>query len=436
MPTPTNNANDPWLPADPVPLTRAAVPIAVYRINGSSLEAMSSLRCVSITVREGPVPRSAVFRYAFDGLDTDSPQNFEQALSTAFTGPKVVNPGDRLAVRASKPDGSTEWIFDGYAFCFSGTLQGGQEGVSIGCLAREHRLWDSPIGGVLFRASDSVQSVADFITDGIIQFNPKGVPNASPSTADAGTGSFRYPSQMDPNKTGTDTNSIPYPQLFTLPMAVAHILFRFNSAQTYVNNPTRTTLDNLLVAREPITGTNYDPTNPSTYTKKDLQAPDTPMSDRSIPSAAYDLVKDYGFGMRFVLSDASGLPSTALEFFQKAAGTARHLYLQARGSTLDPAVTNIGMAEVSRDLTPVVNQWRVAGGLERYEASFILAPAFPSASTDGDTADHLKQWDTDEADPTAADGEKYREWILDEGADTHYANTSTTAVTATVASTR
>lgn len=432
---PSNNPIDPWLPGTTVPLTRDAVPITVYRITGSStLEEMDSLRCVSITWREGPVPRSATFRYAFDGLDTTSPQDFEQALSTAFTGAKVVNPGDRLAVQATMPDGTYQWIFDGHAYTFGGQLGHGEEVATVNCLGVEHRLWDKPIGGAFIRNANAPETVSDFSSDLVIQFNPKGRPNACPSTADAGTSPYTFPSQMDPNKTGEDAAMVAYPRYFDLPMAVGHLLYRFNSAMTWVKNPTRATLNSVLVAREPISGTAYDPTDPSTYTAKPIEASDIPLTDRALPASVHDLTASYGFGLRFPITDSSGLPSTAIEPFCKATQTPKPLYLQARTSTLDPAYSNVGMADLTRDLTPVVNQWQVRGGLLRWEASFVLAPIFASTATDGNSAASIQQWDSDEIDPTATNGEKYRVWVLDEGGDIHYLNLSTTAVTETATS--
>ncbi|OYV59360.1 MAG: hypothetical protein B7Z71_08270, partial [Acidocella sp. 21-58-7] len=131
-----NNPNDPWLPQDPVPLERNATPIQVWRLNTSSPELMGSLRCESILVKEGDNPSSCVIRYAFDGNDPASPQSFEQALSTAFTGAKVVNVGDWLAVSATQPDGTMQWIFSGYPFEFRLDLSADTEIVHICCLGQ------------------------------------------------------------------------------------------------------------------------------------------------------------------------------------------------------------------------------------------------------------------------------------------------------------
>src|SRR4051812_16675561 len=147
----TNNANDPWLPGDPVALNRFATPIAVYRVNGSSLEAMTSLRCLFIEEREGPTPATAAFRYAFDGVDPDSPQSVEEALDVSFTLPKIVKVGDQLAVRATMPDSTTQWIFNGIPIEFGCQLKGDVETVVISCVGMFHRAWDAAIDGSYMR---------------------------------------------------------------------------------------------------------------------------------------------------------------------------------------------------------------------------------------------------------------------------------------------
>ena len=256
------------------------------------------------------------------------------------------------------------------------------------------------------------------------------MPNASPSTADAGTGTFKYPTFLDPNKTGTDSASKAYPRMWTLPMAVAHLLYRYNpSPSGTVSNPTRSTLDTLLVSREPITGTPFDPTNPASYTARDIQVPDAPITGRSWPAVVHDLVKDCGFGMRVDLSaDVHGIPQQALTLFLKQASTPKPLYLPTRGTALDPARCNVASADMGRDLAPVVNQWTVQGALLRYEFTCLLAPGFPSASTDASGDSAIEAFSLNQADPTAAVSDKYRVWVLAEGGDTYYLNGSTTAI--------
>ena len=431
------NPNDPWLPPDPVPLGRQFTPIDVFRVvpgTPDTLEPMTSLRCLWIEEREGPIPASALFRYAFDGVDPDSPQSIEEALSTASTLTKLIEIGDRIAVRATMPDNTTQWIFDGIPMSWQFVLKNDTEMAIVSCVSRFFRSWDAPIGGAIMRNSDAPETVADVDTDIVAQFNPRGQFNACPSNAEAGISPYKYPTFLDPLKTGVDATSTAYPRNWTLPMAVAYLLFNYNLSGI-ISHPDRTELDDLLVSREPIPGTPWDPTNSGSYNAKDIMAPDTPITGRSWPACVHDLIKDNGFGMRVDLSaDADGNPVENLVLFLKQGAPPKPLYLPAYGSALDPAICNVGEAGMGRDLSQVVNQWSLRGAPLRYEFSCILAPSYASQATDSATDSAIMAFSLDVADPTASVSDKYRIWVLDEGGDGHFANGSTTLISNTATS--
>jgi hypothetical protein len=438
---------DPWLPDpdgdSPVPSARPAVPITVYRVeaDGTTLTELPNVRCLAVEEHEGPAPPTALFRYVFDGRDPGAPQTVEQALSTLYTRatlPRLVEINDNLGVRATRPDGENVWIFHGPALTFSAGLGRNSEVVQIAATGIAKRLWDNPVPGALMRATDKPETANDVQTDVVAQFNPRGVANATPSTGDAdGSTDFGYPTILDPAVTGTDANGNDYPRTFDLAMACAYLIYGNNKAQTYIKNLKRADLDALLVSRQPIDGVPFDPANPSTYTAGPIQAPDVPLTGKAWPALVHDLVKDSGFGTRFDLSsDSSGNPVTTFVIFLKQAATPKPLLLQERGSRFDPSQTNTQGCEVGRDLAPVVNRWKVQGSLKRYEASFVLAPGFPSSATDSASTAALAAFDKskDAATDTGANHDAYRLWLLDEAGETHYANHSTSAIDDTATS--
>lgn len=425
---------DPWIPSTTPPFNGAFSAVTVYRVSGRpnsiQLQAMPNVECLTVEEDEGAVPASAVFRYVFDGRNNQAPQSIEQALSTAVNLPLTVQVGDELAVKATKPDGSFEWLFDGFPLSWGCHVAEGMEVVSLNATGIAKRLWDTPIPGALMRNSDNPKTVSDVPTDLVAQFNPRGQANATPANADAnaggsGTSDSSYPTFLDPTVTTTDpgTNK-PYQRTWDIAMAARHLLF-VNNDGTFVTNPKGSDLDALLVSREP-SGPNYDPTDASTYTAKPIPAADTPLSGRNMPPTLLHLISDYGFGMSFPLSsDQSGNPTTALKLFLKQAGTAKSIYLPLRGSNFDPTSCNMAEGSFQRDLAGAVNQWTIEGALNRYELSAVLSPGFASNSADAGSLTNFSttsnQFDSHRND--------YRLWILDESGEGHYQNGSNTKST-------
>jgi hypothetical protein len=219
-------------------------------------------------------------------------------------------------------------------------------------------------------------------------------------------------------------------------MAVAYLLYATTATAAAPGRgqpEARSDLDALLVAREPIDGTPFDPTNASTYTAKPIAAKDDPLTGKVVPTLVHDQVADYGFGMSFpVTADGSGYPTTALKLFLKQAGAVKSVYLASRLTPLDAGANNVARAQLSRDLAGVVNQWAVDGAPDRYEVSVVLAPAFPSQASDSATAAALAAFDSSDPAFATSDGhDKYRTFVLDEDGSGHYANASTTHVTGT-----
>lgn len=419
---------DPWL-LDPAPLKTDATAVGVYRITGSAgsltYQALPNVEVVSVQQQAGPDPHSAVFRYDLDANLDGAPEDVTEALNTAFTGDLVVNPGDRIGVLVERPsDGQLFWWFDGSALFFGGDLGPGMAAGFHGT-GRGKRLWDTPVPGALWRSSSDPEnaSVPDVPTDMIAQFNPLGNGNASPSTGDRDAMTdFAYPVWLDPNlTTANDTDGIAYPRMWTLPMAVANLLYR-NNDQTFVANPRRSSLDGLLFAREPLDGPGppFDPANPATFTQVDIHAADVPLNNKGLAPLVQELIGPHNFDVRFDLSTrTNGEPQTTFSCYLKQGAAAKFLYLQD-GDQLDLGASNCPESEMVRDLKGTANVVTIEGGLIQYEASFVLAPAFPMAA--GDAANLDAYSTSDAAFATTAAYNAYRTFIFDEDASGHYAN--------------
>src|SRR3954471_18432685 len=103
----------------PVPLSRAPVPVGVYRYRpggSSKYEFLPNVKVLQIRYREGADPGVARFRYVFDAANPPTaPMFFQDVLSTDSDLPGVVGNDDRLVVLGSAPDGSARVLFDGFA---------------------------------------------------------------------------------------------------------------------------------------------------------------------------------------------------------------------------------------------------------------------------------------------------------------------------------
>lgn len=441
-PTPPTSNADPWLPSTAGP-GGAAIPAGVYRVNRSgagvvtSLEALGNVECVAITVRLGAHPGEAHFRYRWGSGISGAPGDAEQALSTlvaAGTGTPVIAEGDEVAVRMTRPDSTLVWFFNGPVVGFGlemeGDAAGGVEDVRFTALGIAHRCRDAVIPGQLMRKTTTPATAgADVATDIVAHFNPAGRPNCTASGANTGTAPNDYPVFLDPafQNGGTVIGGSGPQRFWTLANAARWLLASVNAAQKYVKNPTGTTLDGVLVARES-NGTGYDPNDVATYTPRPILVPDKPATGKDWPSVLEDLVGGRAIGMAWRLSsDGSGYPTTALDLFAMQSGPIKDLWLQARGSSFDPTLTNLGSARLARDLAGVANSWTVKGAPLLFEASWILAPGFPMAAGDKSAASLPTFVIGNAAYPSNSD--KYRLFVLDESGEGHYVAFSATALT-------
>jgi len=408
-----------------VPLARPSAPVGVYRYSPGGIGAYESLpnvRVLAIQYREGADPGAARFRYVFDGANPASlPNSFQDALSVDATMPGIVANDDRLVVLTFNPDGSPEVLFDGFAQVPQMGLAPDREMVTFLAFGVAIREWDTPIGGALMRDADAPTTVSDAETDLVTQFNPRGLPNATPDGADA-VDDFgnAYPTFLDPNLIRTPDLR----RLWTLPMAIRYLCYRHNPAQKFVNNPDGDLLDAILDGRGPGPGGGLLPEDPANHTSAPLVVPDNPATGKAWPTVVRDLLEPNGFGMAFRLgTDRDGNPSTTLDIFRQQDGSAstyKDLYLQPRGAALDPAQTNLAAAQLARDMSGVANAITVESELVRYEASFILAPGFPISPGDAVGYTALAAFDRNGGSFSQANHDKYRLYVFDETGEGHW----------------
>ena len=408
----------------PTSLSRAAAPVSVSRYNprGSpKYELLSNIRVLGIQNRDGGEPGVARFRYVFDPSNAPTdPVYFQDVMSTDSDLPGVVKNDDRLVVFTTNADGSPRALFDGFAQVPELNLSPTSETVTFLAYGVAIRAWDTPIGGALMRNADAPTTVADVATDVESHLNPEGDPNATPLGAEA-TDSFGNtdPTFLDPRIVRASEVRRPW----TLSMAARYLCFHENAAQAYVKNPDGTALDSLLDSRAPKSGVAFNPDDPSTYDSRPILVPDYPATGKAWPRVLADLLGPNGFGMAFRLdTDGNGDPYTTLDVFRCQDGvpsTYKDLYLQAYGSALDPGQTNLGEAHLARDIRGVANAFKVESGLIRYEASFVLAPGFPIASSDAADGNSLRAFDRN--DPLFAKNlDKYRLYVFDETGEGHW----------------
>ena len=271
---------------------------------------------------------------------------------------------------------------------------------------------------------------ADIDTDLVTYFNPQGRPNATPAGADVeDEAGNTYPIFLDP----LVVRDPDVRRMWTLPMAIRYLCFYENASQQYVTNPDGAAIDALLDSRSPDDGVNFNLADSTTYASEPIEVPDYPATGKVWPNVVEDLLRPNGFGMAFRLeTDGDGLPSTTLDLFRlqdSSPAVVKDLYLQPRGSTLDPAQTNIGAARLLRDMAGVANAYSVESQLVRYEASLVLAPGFPIAAADSASAASLAAFNLNDPAFSATNHDKYRLYVFDETGEGHWDWPSSSTVT-------
>ena len=421
--------DDPWLPAPDddgyIPAVRQGAPVAVYRYDGQGgYFELPNVHCTGIQFREGTDPGGAIFYYNLASPLDGAPHTIEQALGTQFSGPYVINPGDRLVVRAMRPDGIIENLFDGLVTSFGMDLSTETEEVVVQAIGIAWHAWDNPIPGALMRDADDPTQIDDTRTDLPAQFNAEGLPNCIPDGYLAGSQSgdddYRYPTFLDPLAIKTPDQRT----YWTLAKAARYILYTCNPipadpSQWFIRNPDGDYLTKLLDAAG----------NPANSGGRPTIVPDTPITGKDWPMTLYRLVTEVGVGMHFQLgSDDDGNPVTALAMFPQQGGEVKNLYLAPRGTDFAPALFNVASSSLHRDVAETVNQVTVTGALGRVETSLVLACGFPSQSSDAASPTALQAYLASNLRlaGTDTDWDKYRLYVFNETGDGYYDPGSTT----------
>ena len=423
--------NDPWiaLDGDGLPaISSNCLTFSCFRydpkyVGSLRYEFLPHVQFLGDAIQEGTDPGMASFRYIF-GMDT-GPQSFTQALDISYSGLGILNPGDRIIVRADRPDGVTgEIVWDGLVTAFDFEIGEDSEVVPFTSVGVARTLWDTPISGRLQRdANDpAVGEDREIALPGV--FNPAGYGNCTPDGHDH-EDSFlgdltSYPVFIDER-----VRSAEYPsRQWTLGSAACYLIWHHNPDEKFVTNPQSPYLKDLLANKIPKDGVPFDPDDDSTYVLKPLPLPVTPIDGRDWPTVLYDIIRKSGYGMAFQVGTApDGQPSTTLAVFAQQSGPIKDVWMQAEGEFLDPGLTNMFRAAIGRDVTNVVDRWEVRGAMERYEVDVVLDPLFPSDPGDliRSTPD-LERYSESHPDFYTTEGrsDKYRTYVADECGEGHY----------------
>lgn len=427
-----------WLAESDVPYGRPAIQIEAGFYDGGDFEPLDNVVCLSVTQSLGTDPGHCRLRYRFTTPPLEgAPSTFEEALGSQFTSPKTIEPADRILVRALRP-GDNAWvpIFDGFALSFELGMQANLEQVTILCVGVAMMAWSAPIGGAIMRQGDDPSIISDVRTSLFAHFNPRGLWNKIHGLyPDDGKWAGRviagrdgrYPTFLDADNPKPKPND---PEAWHLHSAIRYVCFTENADELWVRNPDGKDIDGTLVSREPIDGKAFNVDDPTTFVSLPLTVADQPITGKQWPLVVHQLISDKGFEMTWDLgvNDANPFEAiTELVLFDPRLGTPKDVMLQPRGSTLDPALSNLSAANVGRDLSSVVNEWDVQGELIEYEVSFVLKCGFPSVPGDAASASSLAAYSL--SNP-AMDPKAYRVWALNEiGQDAHYENGSNYPIT-------
>lgn len=420
---------DPWIPTDDRGRAlqgREATPVRVRRYDAEAGFGETLTEVVAVEVRDGlgPDPGVARLRYRFTGLA--APRDAFEAVSTATAGTQVIRTGDRVVIEACDPAGSWHPIFDGFAYGFELQAEGHGEAANVTCVGVASKCYNTPVGGAIYRPGPDYDDKDKYVTtDVVAHFNPRGEGNRLPDAFQPMGNASKYcPLFVDvgakmPDPDDPDTKHTP--STWGVHEAAAYILYTSND-QTFVANPLRADIDEHLQAHVPKTGQEFDPAQPGSYDVKPIAVADKPASGKAWPTLLHQVIGDKGFTFRWSLSaDTGGNPATAIELLRTDTLPSKSVYLQARGSDLDPLLSNMSRTAMVRDVTEAINTWTVEGELTEHEASFVLAAGFPCSPSDAADTTALDDFNTSKKDPREVDADKYRTFIFDEAGEGHWA---------------
>jgi len=186
-----------------------------------------------------------------------------------------------------------------------------------------------------------------------------------------------------------------FPVSWTLPRAVYYLCTFLNPSESYVANPTLQELNAVLPS--------------SIATLRDHEAP----YGEYLPEQLDRILAPYGFGWTV---DFIARGRRKIRVFARGAGPQRDLKMQAAGTEVDVAETNLEALALTSDVSSkAFNVVHLLGDHGVYEATFTLVPGwpknhddYPNTNPDQLTKNHAS-WGTT---PILAD--VWRKWVLNE----------------------
>lgn len=371
---------------------------------------LPNVRCLSVDAREGPDPPTARFQYVLDnqlGALLGWPRAFEDVWPIDAQGPYVVRNDDRLVVAMQDIDGSTQFLFDGFAQVPQVDVSPSGEAVSFTAVNVAIRAFDEPITGSLRRDSSADGSIddsgeSDIWTDLPARFNPADhtigsyggfLPNATNENFDTvledeedGGIPQPFPVFIDPfNPFGTITSVTPN-NYWTVGGAVRYILANYNRDQEFVKHPDLRLLEQALVDYSPADGKQVmNPDDPSSFKAAPVTIRDYDASNKPWPRVLAELLAYAGFYMRFDTGTGpDGLPETAVKFYRRdefAINPVKRVYLADGGSVVD-FPSNVTGIRLARDASEIVNALRVETGPRQVEVSIAILPLYQPTAGD------------------------------------------------------
>lgn len=429
----------------PIPLARPASTVRVVRYDRKKtsgfFKSLPNVVPLGVQIRDADSLPVARFRYQLiDDGDPRFPSHVEEVIGLDKTGRYIVAQDDRLCVIRDDADGGYTILFDGFAQVPQVDASDKGESATFEAIGVAIREWDTPIGGATFRnviANVDLLASGETTTERPTRFNPDGIGNAVPNSSAywAGTSSDRkYPVFLDPyplQGDGTEATAFVTAQ-WDVAGAAKYLMGVGNPSSKYVQCPDFIGLDDILASKSPTAGDAFDPADPAETTTDPILCQDFDATGEPWPTALAKLVKPHGFDFAFILDQtALGTPYTRLEFFRidDADEVApKECNLQAVGASFDPGATNVSAFAIQRDASKIANQIVLDTELVRYEASFVLAPAFAIAAGDVSTLDNYK---SDGVNFSGSNFDAYRTFIFDELGEGHWSFVTSATVTTT-----
>jgi hypothetical protein len=416
----------------PYPLPMSTVPylVRVFRVSPvGKLQLMPNLVCIDVQKGYGPDPTGARFRYQFDDALPIFPSDFSHVMTPARAGPFVVAQDDRLRVIVFTHQGIARTLFDGFAQIAQLDLDPDRQNFSFEAVGAEARSFDRVMSGSKQRHATPElvdRPNWDVDTDIPCRFNPEGRGNATLKDKDSYKDSMDgmgYPVFLDQEffVAGDPVLEIDdkAPRKWTLAMFAKYVLGVMNPDQRYWKRPSSKSLDLTLIKNDPNQVASQDGEKDDDE-KHDIVIADYDATGKPLPIVLDDILTPHGFSFRWVLSDAgdalTGSPQTRLVIDDTKRGTGRikRLSLQELGATLDPGRSNLWAASLVGDGRSVVNAYVLESGLNLYEVSFILLPAFAPSAPDAQGQNKKKFLTTSPDFHKDANDTKYRRYLFGE----------------------